>query len=115
MKRLNAGYRKKSYATDVLSFAAPEPFRSQGWLGELVVCAPVLERQARELKHSSELELDVLLAHGLLHLLGLDHERGPAEARRMAKLEARLLEGQGLIARGAGSRTGTRAGSRRAR
>jgi rRNA maturation RNase YbeY len=100
MKRLNSGYRKKSYATDVLSFGAPEPFRSQGWLGELVVCAPVLERQAREQGHSGERELDVLLAHGLLHLLGLDHERSQAEAERMSRLESRLLSGQGLTARG---------------
>src|SRR4051812_4595615 len=100
MKRLNATFRRKSYATDVLSFAAPEPFRSQGFLGELVICAPVLERQARELGHLPEYELDVLLAHGLLHLLGLDHERSRAEAKRMAALERRVLGlRQGLIDR----------------
>jgi probable rRNA maturation factor len=99
MKRLNSAYRRKSYATDVLSFQAPEPFRSQGWLGELVVCAPVLERQAKERKHSSERELDVLLAHGLLHLLGLDHERSSSEAARMSRFEEKLLSGQGLVAR----------------
>jgi probable rRNA maturation factor len=98
MKRLNSTYRRKHYATDVLSFSAPEPFRSQGFLGELVICAPVLERQARELGHSSERELDVLLAHGLLHLLGLDHERTRAEARKMAAFERQLV-GDGLITR----------------
>jgi probable rRNA maturation factor len=101
MMRLNSGYRKKSYATDVLSFGAPDPFRASGFLGELVVCAPVLERQAREQNHASERELDVLLAHGLLHLLGLDHERSRAQALKMARFEDRLLSGsKGLIDRG---------------
>src|SRR4051794_22129055 len=63
MKRLNSRYRGKAYATDVLSFPAPEPFRSQGWLGELVVCAPTLEDQASELGHPADHELEVLLAH----------------------------------------------------
>jgi probable rRNA maturation factor len=100
MRRLNSTYRRKSYVTDVLSFSAPEPFRGHGYLGELVLCAPVLEKQAAALKHSSEHELDVLLAHGLLHLLGLDHERSRAEAKRMGALERRLLSGYGLISRG---------------
>ena len=99
MKRLNSTYRRKHYATDVLSFAAPEPFRSQGFLGELVICAPILERQARELGHAAERELDVLIAHGLLHLLGLDHERSRAEATRVAALETRVLAGPGLVGR----------------
>jgi rRNA maturation RNase YbeY len=103
MRRLNLKYRRKSYATDVLSFPAPKPFTSQGWLGELIVCAPVLERQAQELEHSPDRELDVLLTHGLLHLLGFDHERGAADARRMARFERRLLSGtragRGLIER----------------
>src|SRR5690606_2338926 len=48
MRRLNSRYRHKDYATDVLSFPAPEPFRRQGMLGELVICTGVLKRQARE-------------------------------------------------------------------
>jgi probable rRNA maturation factor len=91
MKRLNRSYRGKGYATDVLSFPAPDPFRSQGWLGELVVCAPVLEAQAARLGHPADLELEVLLAHGLLHLLGLDHERGAREAALMARWERKVL------------------------
>ena len=91
MKKLNTHYRKKSYATDVLSFTAPEPFRSMGHLGELVIALPVLRRQAREHRHSAEAELWILLTHGLLHLLGMDHEKGPKAAREQQSWEARLL------------------------
>lgn len=91
MKKLNSQYRGKDYATDVLSFGAPEPFLSLGYLGELVVALPVLKAQARELKHSPDTELSVLLAHGILHLLGMDHEKGAKHAREQAAWEQRLL------------------------
>lgn len=98
MSRLNAQYRQKAYATDVLSFRSPDVFFQQGQLGELVVCAPVLRRQAGEREHSEQKELAVLLVHGVLHLLGFDHELGAREARAMARWEARLLKGKrGLI------------------
>ncbi len=100
MVKLNRRYRGKAKLTDVLSFSAPEIFTQHGLLGELVVCVPVLKRQARELGHSEVQELEVLLAHGLLHLLGLDHEKSAKEAARMAKFEALLLRGSsGLIRR----------------
>ena len=91
IRKLNRHYRKKDYATDVLSFGAPEPFWSSGYLGELVVGLPVLKRQAKEFKHSVNTELTILITHGLLHLLGLDHERGKTHARKQAQWEARLL------------------------
>jgi probable rRNA maturation factor len=92
MARLNSRYRGKPRPTDVLSFPAPEPIRSlQGALGELVICLPVLTRQAREQGHRAELELWVLLAHGLLHLLGMDHEKGGKQAAEMARWEKKLL------------------------
>jgi probable rRNA maturation factor len=101
MARLNARVRGKPYATDVLSFPVPEIFQRQGELGELVVCLPVLLKQARELGHRPEVELQVLLVHGVLHLLGLDHEKGPKAAREMARWEAELLPARspGLIRR----------------
>lgn len=99
MTRLNARWRGKKYATDVLSFPAPDFFREQGWLGELVICLPVLKRQASEEGHAEARELDVLLAHGVLHLLGLDHEQGEKQARAMAQWEKRLLERLGSSAR----------------
>lgn len=92
MTQLNSTYRGKNRPTDVLSFTSPEIFQKQGHLGELVICLPVLKRQARELKHKPELELQILLVHGLLHLLGMDHELGPKEAAAQAKLEQKILE-----------------------
>jgi probable rRNA maturation factor len=103
MTALNARYRGKRRPTDVLSFPAPKAFRAAGHLGELVICLPVLRAQAREHLHAPEQELRVLLSHGLLHLLGFDHEKGEAQARAMSRWEARLLgtkaSGLGLIRR----------------
>ena len=104
MKNLNFEARGKNQPTDILSFELPTPFKRQGMLGELVVCLPVLKRQAASMKHTEEGELLVLVVHGLLHLLGFDHEKGAPEARRMARFEAALLTGgkasqQGLIHR----------------
>jgi rRNA maturation RNase YbeY len=92
MAELNFNYRKKNYATDVLSFSAPDLFKKQGLLGELVLCLPVLKAQAKTLKTSSQNELDVLLVHGVLHLLGFDHEKGVKEAALMARWESRILK-----------------------
>jgi rRNA maturation RNase YbeY len=109
MRSLNDRYRKKNYATDILSFEAPDFFRAQGYLGELVICSSVLQRQAKEQGHSPLVELDVLLVHGFLHLLGFDHEGGPKDAKEMALWERKLLSkirkiesslrAQGLIGR----------------
>ena len=103
---MNREYRGKSGPTDVLSFPAPEPFWSSGILGEVVIAKEVLARQAREQGHSVECELDVLLVHGLLHLLGMDHERGDEALREMKRWEQRVLahlwkqkRTQGLIER----------------
>ena len=99
MKTVNRKYRGKEASTDVLSFPAPSPFREQGMLGELLICTPVLLKQARELGHPWKVELSVLLVHGLLHLLDFDHERGPKQAREMARWEKKLLQAPGLIER----------------
>lgn len=105
MARLNARYRGKSGPTDVLTFPAPAVFRRAGILGELVICAPVLREQARAEGHSPARELDVLLVHGLLHLLGFDHEKGPRAAREMARWERRLFGEGGLIRRSGRARS----------
>ena len=104
MSRLNATFRGKNHPTDVLSFPSPPIFRKAGQLGSLVICLPTLQRQAKQLGHSPATELEVLLVHGVLHLLGFDHENSPSEARMMAKWEAKLLKstfsrGSGLIQR----------------
>ncbi|OFZ21019.1 MAG: rRNA maturation RNase YbeY [Bdellovibrionales bacterium GWB1_55_8] len=110
MARLNEFYRGKKGPTDVLSFEAPEVFREQGLLGELVICLPVMKKQAREIGHPAKEELRVLLVHGLLHLLGQDHEgKGPkahARGHEMAAFEAKLLSKAkpGLINRAGSSK-----------
>lgn len=103
MKALNAQYRGKAYATDVLSFEAPGVFRRIGYLGELVICSTVLARQAHSLGLSLGEELEVLMVHGLLHLLGFDHEKGAKQAAEMARWERKILgkraPGKNLIER----------------
>lgn len=76
-------------ATDVLSFPADE----KGQLGDVVIAVGVARRQAREAGHSLQTELRVLALHGLLHLLGYDHEH---DQGRMARLERRLRRKGGL-------------------
>lgn len=92
MIELNGQYRGKNYATDVLSFPTLAPFQELGVLGDLVICLPTLKSQARTLGHSAELEMDVLLTHGVLHLLGFDHELSHREAKKMAQWESKILE-----------------------
>lgn len=70
MRSLNRLWRKKDRPTDVLSFPSGEP----GFLGDLVIDVPYAARQANARGHSETRELQILLAHGLLHLLGHDHE-----------------------------------------
>jgi len=95
MRGLNRRYRQKDRTTDVLSFAFREGEHGAvrpDLLGDLVVCIPAAERQARAAGETLAGELDRLLVHGLLHLLGYDHERGPADARKMERQERRLRE-----------------------
>ena len=91
VRRLNLRYRQTDRPTDVLSFPSGEP----GQLGDIVIAAGVARRQARAAGHSLQAELRVLALHGLLHLLGYDHER---DAGQMARLEARLRARGGLRA-----------------
>ncbi|MCX8073708.1 MAG: rRNA maturation RNase YbeY [Candidatus Binatia bacterium] len=91
---LNRRYRGKDRPTDVLAFAAREGPRVPGdeqWLGDIVISVETAERQAREHGHSLLREVHCLTVHGLLHLLGYDHERSAAEARRMRRKERWLL------------------------
>lgn len=98
MKKLNAQYRGKSKPTDVLSFEQPQPKGPRGirFLGDLVICDPVLRKQARGHKHSVDTEAAVLLVHGLLHLLGYDHEKSAAQERKMTAIESKLLRKIGV-------------------
>jgi len=121
MRTLNRSFRGHNYATDVLSFPAVRradalasaaaggltsaaakatALRTPAFLGDIVIAAGVARRQADEAGHSLSTELKILALHGLLHLLGYDHER---DAGEMAALEERLRRraglGAGLIAR----------------
>jgi probable rRNA maturation factor len=89
VRALNRRYRRKDRATDVLSFPADAP----GVLGDVVIASGVAARQARRAGHSLGTELRVLALHGLLHLLGYDHERDDGQ---MARLERRLRHRGGL-------------------
>jgi probable rRNA maturation factor len=97
VRALNRQYRRKDEATDVLSFPASRLRHGKpderGDLGDVVIAAGVAARQAREAGHSLAAELRVLALHGLLHLLGYDHERDDG---RMARLERRLRRRGGL-------------------
>ncbi len=92
---LNRDWRGKDGPTDVLSFAQQEGdavLPGDTVLGDLVISVETAQRQAGELGHSLSAELSVLLVHGLLHLLGYDHETNADDAARMRKEEQRLLE-----------------------
>lgn len=96
MRTLNRQYRAQDRATDVLSFPTGDTTPAAGGhLGEIVVARGVAARQAREAGHTLTTELKVLALHGLLHLLGFDHE---TDDGAMARLEARLRRRAGLPA-----------------
>ena len=91
MKKLNVRYRKKDYATDVLSFPVEGiVLKETRLLGDVVVSVEKAAQQARALGHSSEQELVTLLIHGIVHLIGYDHERSAREARAMRRVEKRI-------------------------
>ena len=95
-RRLNRAWRRKDHATNVLSFPAPGPHASgPRALGDLVICAPVLAREAREQGKSRLAHWAHLVVHGSLHLAGFDHERD-ADARRMEGREKRVLAALGF-------------------
>ncbi len=93
MHRLNRVYRGKDRPTDVLAFAMREGRRTPGdaaVLGDVVISLDTAARQARRRGVPVSDEVRMLLIHGVLHLLGYDHERSLADARRMKAMERRL-------------------------
>lgn len=95
-RALNARYRGRDYATNVLSFPVelPPGIRSP-LIGDLVIAAPVVAREAAEQGKRARDHYAHLTVHGVLHLLGFDHV-DPAEAERMEALETRILAGLGI-------------------
>ena len=92
LQRLNRQFLDRDYPTDVLSFPSPGP---DGFLGEIAISIDRAGEQARERGHSLEDEVGILLLHGALHLLGMDHEK---DRGRMARAERRHRRDLGLPA-----------------
>jgi rRNA maturation RNase YbeY len=92
MRDLNCRHRGRDRTTDVLAFAQREGTATppDGLLGDVVISVDTARRQAAERGASAAREAERLLVHGLLHLLGYDHERSAAEARRMQRRERAL-------------------------
>ena len=92
-RELDREYRHKNYATNVLTFGyATQPVV----IADLVLCAPVVEREARGQRKTLEAHYAHLLIHGTLHAQGYDHERGERDALEMEALEILLLESLGF-------------------
>jgi probable rRNA maturation factor len=92
LRRLNRQFRKKDYATDVLSFPALE---NDAVLGEIAISFDQAKQQAAERRHQVGEEIAVLMLHGLLHLLGMDHE---TDRGQMARAERKWRGSLGLPA-----------------
>jgi probable rRNA maturation factor len=98
IRRLNSTYRGKDAPTNVLSFpfqAPPGADREGRYLGDLVLASETIHREARERGIPPLHHVQHLVVHGLLHLLGYDHE-SDAEAERMERLEAEILGKLGI-------------------
>jgi probable rRNA maturation factor len=95
VRRLNRTYRRQDYVTDVLSFSADRPNSRDPapQLGEIVIARGLARRQGRAAGHGPTIELRILALHGLLHLLGYDHERDNGQMR---SVERRLRRKGGL-------------------
>lgn len=114
MRRLNKRYRNKNQTTDVLSFGSENvlPYLAKAFprlkrkesqkfieppdgtkrLGEIIICYPEAKKQAKQIGHSLEKELTILLIHAILHLVGYEHERGKKEAKEMEETEEKIMD-----------------------
>lgn len=95
-RAMNAEFRGKDYATNVLSFPfEPMPGRPSRTLGDIVICPPIVAREARDQGKLPRDHFAHLTVHGVLHLLGYDHG-DDASAARMEAVERRILAGFGI-------------------
>jgi probable rRNA maturation factor len=97
LQELNRDYLGIDAPTDVLSFPASEtdPETGARYLGDILISVPRAQSQAEAAGHALESEVQLLVVHGVLHLLGHDHAK-PEEKRRMWKAQAEILESLGL-------------------
>lgn len=94
MRILNRDYRGKDRSTNVLAFAQCETYPGEppsGLLGDVVIALPTAAQEARDLGQPLEERVVYLLAHGLLHLLGYDHEGADSQRLRMERREQEIL------------------------
>ena len=94
IQKLNYTYRKKDYPTDILTFPYFECFtdcKETQTAGEIVICRDVIQKQAKEKSISYQEELTILLVHGMVHMLGYDHETDE-QYKQMSAIEKKLLE-----------------------
>lgn len=102
IQRLNRHYRHRDQATNVLSFAMEEgevPLKKRKQhrlLGDVVLAYETVDREAKAYQLSFEHHVTHLVVHGILHLLGYDHERSPAEAKRQESKEISILAQLGI-------------------
>ena len=95
MRQLNRTWRNIDAPTDVLSFPMLEEGFDDNLLGDVVICLPVADKQAKEYGHGLSRELAFLAVHGILHLLGRDHEND-IEREMMEREQEALLDSMGL-------------------
>ena len=97
-RHLNNQYRGKDVPTNVLSFPSQLPeFVEPNYLGDLVICAEVVNREAREQNKAVDAHWAHMLVHGVLHLMGYDHIKD-ADAEEMEALETRIMVAMGYAA-----------------
>ncbi len=92
-RRLNREFRRKDYATNVLTFDYQQ---EPTVLADLVLCAPVVEREAREQGKTLQEHYAHLLVHGTLHAQGWDHETGEQDAQEMEAYETAIMQELGF-------------------
>lgn len=102
MRKLNKTYRKKNRVTDVLSFEGSRvgfqkfkigPTQKMEGIGEIVVCLREVTKNTERENSNFETELKRVIVHGVLHLLGYDHECSEAEAEKMREKEEQYIKG----------------------
>ena len=101
IRKLNAQFRKQDYPTDVLSFPTEQGLPAGvRLLGDVIISVEKAKQQAKERKRTVDEEMVTLLIHGIIHLLGYDHERSAKDARIMGRLEKKIYRAlceQGIL------------------
>ena len=96
VRQLNATWRGKDKATNVLSFPMADAPEGAPMLGDIVLASGVCAREAAEKNVATEIHATHLVVHGTLHLLGYDHETGDADAEQMEEIERQALASLGI-------------------